>query len=385
MMEHDKLNLTDDVHLRSLGAAVTALVVVLVAGSPAIRWLRQRWQERIVSDSAELNQRHAAKQGTPTMGGVITVFATLVATILWGDLTNRAVLPGILLCLVMTALGAYDDWIKARTKRPGLTARRKLILQLLTAIGFAGWIVVISPAKQSVSWHGLSGSTVMLLSAMATICWFAFLLTAVPNAVNLTDGLDGLAAGCIVLTAAVMTMAGTQRPPGSSFLLQDFRLGSEAAEFAILTASLCGAMLGFLWFNRHPARVFMGDTGALPAGALLGMSAVLSGTEWILAVAGGVFVVETLSVIVQVAWFKRTGRRVLLCSPLHNHFVFLGIPELRIVAGFWLVSLVLAATGFWMSSQQSASPHASVGRVTEQSAGATSHQDARESPRSEPD
>ena len=309
-----------------IGSAI-ALVWGLISGPGMIRGLKRSLRERIVSDSARLNQLHAGKQGTPTMGGVIILVA-FVAGLLLLFRTS----PGIASLLMLTAvcfclLGAADDWIKARRQRQGLTARQKLLGQIIlsTIVAVLIWQQrQLLPARDYLPENLLAGSARMWIF----IPWAALVLVAVSNSVNLTDGLDGLATGCSIVTSVVLAVL-AWRTPETRFL---------SAGAAILAS----ALMAFLFYNRHPAKVFMGDAGSLQIGAILGVLALASGHELALLTGGLVFVVETLSVILQVGWYRRTKRKILLCSPLHNHFVFRGISERRIVAAFWLVA---AASG----------------------------------------
>ncbi|MBC7966482.1 MAG: phospho-N-acetylmuramoyl-pentapeptide-transferase, partial [Fuerstia sp.] len=248
-----------------------------------------------------------------------------------------------------TLLGASDDWIKLRTTRKGLTARQKLVFQCLIASAVA------AAAYSLRSTDGIDGR-VMIPGLSATLdlgwCWIpwaAFVIVGSSNAVNLTDGLDGLASGCSTITsiALAVVICGSTTVGINETDIPD--AGRSVA--AISCAALAGSTLGFLWWNRHPAQVFMGDAGSLPIGGLLAVAALSTGDEWLLAIIGAVFVIETLSVMLQVFWYRRTRRRVLLCSPLHNHFVFRGVPEPRIVAAFWLAAMFAATAGltvaFW--------------------------------------
>ena len=330
---------------RLLSAAITGSLIVLVVGQPGIRWLRRSFRERIVSDSAQLNQLHAAKQGTPTMGGLFVMLATVVSTLLWCDHRSSAIWLGLAMLVLMTAVGAYDDWVKARTNRPGISARSKFTTQLI--IGLACGIVAygLTPVASTFILLHLPWTGIVVPFGIMIVVWFAFVLTATANAVNLTDGLDGLAAGCLIASSSAMTVICNLAASTNNEALALSRFGSQAAEFAVLTSALSGSMLGFLWYNHHPARVFMGDAGSLPAGTIIGLSALLSGQDAVFVIVGGVFVVETLSVVIQVIWYKRTRRRVLLCSPLHNHFVFRGVSEQKIVMCFWTASIVFALAG----------------------------------------
>ena len=314
-------------------AAVIALVIVIVVGPVVIHWLRLKFRERIASDSATLNALHASKQQTPTMGGVLIMLAFLVSLLTTSTATAKSTIIIGLTAFSLCVVGALDDWIKSTTFRKGLTVRQKLTAQTMIAFAAAAGLFFLQVAPSS---SGLSLSTWLPASInWVYIPWAAVVIIAVSNAVNLTDGLDGLAAGCTTITATAM----------SAIILVGITSGRASDSLMIAAASsaaLAGSAAGFLWFNRFPARVFMGDAGSLPIGGILAITALISGTELLLLLTGAVFVVETLSVMLQVFWFRRTGRRILLCSPLHNHFVFQKVSETKIVKWFWLTAAVTA-------------------------------------------
>lgn len=327
---------------RTALASLSAFLFALLLGPYAIHWLKQRFRERIASDSQRLNELQQNKQATPTMGGIFILGALILATLLWGDLTNPYVLLALLICVTFGTIGGIDDWVKLSTKRNGLTPRQKFYSQCVVAGIVSGVLYLV--------WQDIPQGTTLVFPwrqmtvpmGILFLPWALFILTGTSNAVNLTDGLDGLASGCLIFT-------------GSTFLaltyLSGHRVMAEylnlpyipgAGELCIVLGAMIGAVLGFLWFNCHPAEVFMGDTGSLPLGGLVGLAALVAHQELLLVVAGGIFVVETLSVMLQVAWFRRTGRRILACSPLHNHFLFQGQHEVKIVIRFWIVAAVLS-------------------------------------------
>jgi len=261
---------------------------------------------------------------------------------MWGDLTVPYVQIGLFVAISFCSLGAADDWIKLSTARRGLTVRQKFIGQWALAVIAAGWLYFVQkdrPMGTDLYWP-LGGFTVPLGAAF--IGWGAFVLVGSSNGVNLTDGLDGLAGGCMIFSGAAFVglsyLAGHRVL--AEYLSIPFMPGS--GELAILLGALVGAVLGFLWFNCHPAQVFMGDAGSLPLGALLGYAALVTRNEVLLVIIGGVFVVETLSVMAQVFWFRRTGQRLIACSPLHNHFLFRGHDEHKLVVRFWIMAALLA-------------------------------------------
>lgn len=327
-------------------AALTSFLAAVLLGPFVIRWLRrQKLGERIDSASDRLNELHALKKDTPTMGGVFMAAAITTATLLWADLENSYVWMGLLLTLGFGALGSFDDWVKLTTRKRGLSARAKLAVQgLLAAVATACLYAAVEAHSSGAEIIWPIGNVSLSLGFLF-IPWGVVVIVGSSNGVNLTDGLDGLAAGCLVF--AGVALAGLAYVAGNhvlaDYLAVPHRVG--AGELAVLASALVGAALGFLWFNAHPAEVFMGDAGSLPLGALLGYLALAIKQEALLIVIGGVFVAETVSVILQVACFKLTGRRVLACSPLHHHFQFRGVPEAKIVVRFWIVAALLAIAG----------------------------------------
>lgn len=330
---------------RIAGASLAAFLAALLLGPFVIAWLKKRFRERIASASATLNQLHADKQDTPTMGGIFVMAAVVLSTVLFADLSSSFVAVGCFVVLSLTLLGAGDDWVKQRTEHNGLSVKQKLAAQL--AIAAVAGVVLYFEQRDRTFGTDLVwplGNSVLPLGAVF-VGWCVLVLVGSSNAVNLTDGLDGLAAGCMILSAGAFTalcyLAG-HREFADYLSIPHF---SGCGELAVMLGALVGAMLGFLWFNGFPAQVFMGDAGSLPAGGLLAVAALVTRQEMLLIIIGGVFVAETVSVIVQVGCFRLTGKRILRCSPLHNHFVFRGDPETRIVIRFWIVAAVLAIVG----------------------------------------
>ncbi len=326
-------------------AAVMSFLAALVLGPSCIRWLRQRFCERIDSASSRLNELHAAKAGTPSMGGIFVGLAIVLSVLAFGNLTNARVQMALFVTVTFTLLGTFDDWIKLTTTKRGLTALQKLLMQIVLATITAFWLYRIqstSPLGTAFVWpFGLGTFTL----GVGLIPWAAFVIVGSSNAVNLTDGLDGLAAGCALFAGGAVTLAIylSGHRDLSSYLGIPHFIG--VGELAVPLGAMVGAVLGFLWFNVHPAKVFMGDAGALPLGALLAVGALATRLELFYAIVGGVFVAETLSVILQVTSRRLRGKKIFACSPLHNHFVFEQMPETRIVVRFWIVSALLALLG----------------------------------------
>ncbi|MFN0196475.1 MAG: phospho-N-acetylmuramoyl-pentapeptide-transferase [Planctomycetaceae bacterium] len=326
-------------------ATMTSFLTAILIGPAAIRWLKKHFRERIGSDSPRLNELHASKNSTPTMGGIFIVASIVISGLLWGDLSTAYVPIGLVTALAFGVLGAIDDWIKLSTSRNGLTIPQKFGSQCAIAAVTAVWCYYLQYDKP----NGLTfiwpiGNFSWQFGWMF-IPWGILVLVSSSNAVNLTDGLDGLASGCAIFAGAAF--AAIAYMAGNLVMADYFGIPylAEAGELAVILGSMVGAMLGFLWFNCYPAQVFMGDTGSLPIGGLLGLAALVTRQEVLLIVVGGIFVIETLSVILQVLWFRSTGRRLIACSPLHNHFLFRGEHEIKIVVRFWIGSALLALIG----------------------------------------
>jgi phospho-N-acetylmuramoyl-pentapeptide-transferase len=326
-------------------AAVVSFLASILLGPWCIAWLRGRFSERIDSASSRLNELHAAKAGTPSMGGLFVALAIVVSVLIFGDLANARVQLALFVTVTFTALGCVDDWIKLTTKKRGLTARQKLCGQCLLSVMTASWLYRIqseAPLGTAFVWPLGFGSFPL---GMLLIPWAMWVMVGTSNAVNLTDGLDGLAAGCTLFAGSALTMMvylSGHRDLANYLGIPHF-IG--VGELAVTLSAMVGAVLGFLWFNVHPAQVFMGDAGSLPLGALLALGALATRQEILLVVVGGVFVAETVSVILQVGSNRLRGKKILACSPLHNHFVFAQVPETRIVVRFWIISAILAIVG----------------------------------------
>jgi len=339
---------------RSGLAAVMAFSVALLLGPRLLRLLHRRdyIEQETKTFSDTLNAINANKAPTPTMGGVMIVGAILITGTVFGDLNNDYVLLALLSTLGYGLIGFIDDWIKLRyPDRKGLQAAAKSGFQMLVAASLAFSVTFIfqrQPVEDLLAVHVPFSTMVFDLSGWAGLPHMVFVLLVVvgtSNAVNLTDGMDGLAAGSIVVAA--LTMAVVCVAVGRADTLQiDLFYVPLSQELTVFCTAMAGATLGFLWFNAAPALIYMGDTGSLPLGSLLGYVAVVTKHELVLVLIGGVFVMEALSVITQVSVFKLSGgRRVFRCAPLHHHFQFAGVPNTRIVTRFWIVSVICAAAG----------------------------------------
>jgi phospho-N-acetylmuramoyl-pentapeptide-transferase len=359
--------------LRAVLATMTALTISFIAGPSFIRWLTEKKIGQPVRSDGP--QTHLAKSGTPTMGGGLILISLGVATLLWADLSNRFIWIVLIVTMGFGAVGWVDDWRKVVYKNPdGLSARSKFFWQSLIGLVAAIYIAfsISAPDNEKVvhlfvEWV-LSGFTLQLptnadlivpffkhvgypLGVFGFIVLTYCVIVGTSNAVNLTDGLDGLAIMPTVLVGSALGIFAyvAGNAVFSKYLLLPYIPG--AGELTVFCAALAGAGLGFLWFNAYPAEVFMGDVGALSIGAALGTVAVIARQEIVLFIMGGVFVAETISVMVQVGWFKYTkkkygeGRRVLLMAPLHHHYEKSGWKETQVVVRFWIITILLVLFG----------------------------------------
>jgi phospho-N-acetylmuramoyl-pentapeptide-transferase len=327
---------------RAAYATITALLLCVILGPPLIRRLREFKVRQVIRQEGP--KTHLSKAGTPTMGGLLIVGATVIPTLLWASLRNRYVLLAVGVMLVLGALGFLDDYLHVVKRTPkGLLGRYKLVIQV--AVGLAvGVLLYLYPIEPRFA----TATTVPFLKGrlldlgLLYIPFVALVITASSNAVNLTDGLDGLAAGLMALAAA--SCAGLAYVSGNARMADylNIPLISGSGELAIFCTALFGATLGFLWFNNHPADVFMGDTGSLALGGALGTVAVMLKKELLLFLIAGIFVAEALSVIIQVVSYRTRRKRVFRMAPLHHHFELLGWPESRVVVRFWIVGVLLA-------------------------------------------
>ena len=358
-----------EVMFRSVAATLTSLVIALLLGPKIIRWLmRKKIGDRPEFHHATLNELTKEKANTPTMGGLIIILSVIASTLLWAKLYNPDeksynpfVQKAIFLVVWFGALGGVDDWLKLtsirrfasqKRSREGLKVWEKLIFQIGGAVLIASFLyadfVNIEDAK--LFWlpfykHGLP------LANWMFILIAIFYLSATSNAVNLADGMDGLAAGCVGMVALVLallcyvaseTMARATPVTWASYLL--LPAIPQAGELSIFYSAILGAVLGFLWFNCHPAQTFMGDVGSLPLGAAMGYGALVTRNEILLLIIGGVFVLELCSVVLQVGYFKYTGgKRLFKCAPIHHHFHLIGWSEPQVVVRFWLLAAAFAA------------------------------------------
>ena len=328
------------VTFRTAGAFLTALVVSMVLGPFLIRRLSDMRARQVVREDGP--QSHLKKAGTPTMGGVLILLAVISATLLWAQLTNRFIWLAVFSTLAMGAVGFVDDYLKLkRGTSTGLRPRQKFFWQILIGLLVGGYLYLF-PTDMFTTKVPIPFLKHWMPELGFWYIPFAMLvIVGCSNAVNLTDGLDGLAIGPTLMAAATFTFFAyfAGHAAFARYLQVVFVRGSS--ELPVFAASLVGASLGFLWFNAHPAQVFMGDTGSLALGGALATVALVTKNELILIVAGGCFVFEALSVIIQVFWYRRTGRRFFRMAPIHHHYELNGLSEPKIIVRFWIVSFVL--------------------------------------------
>ncbi|MCK9529601.1 MAG: phospho-N-acetylmuramoyl-pentapeptide-transferase [Gammaproteobacteria bacterium] len=330
--------------LRAIVGALTALLISLWFGPVLIRRLTLHQIGQYVRDDGP--QSHLSKAGTPTMGGALILFAVAAGTLLWADLSNRYVWVVLSVTLLFGAIGWVDDYRKIFKKQStGLRAKEKYFLQSLFGLGAALvlFMSATTPAETQLIVPFFKNVSIPLGVGFVLLAYFVIVGTS--NAVNLTDGLDGLAIMPTVMVAGALGVFAyvTGNVNFAGYLGIPYVAG--AGEVLIICSALVGAGLGFLWFNAYPAQVFMGDVGALALGAALGTIAVVVRQELVLFIMGGVFVMETVSVILQVASYKLTGRRIFRMAPLHHHFELKGWPEPRVIVRFWIITVVLVLIG----------------------------------------
>ena len=339
-------NLFRYITFRTAGAILTALIISFVCGKPIIHWLKSKQGDGqpIRTDGPETHL--ITKKGTPTMGGCLILLAITLSTLLWTDGSNPFIWIALMVTLGFGALGAYDDFLKL-TKRnsKGLPGKVKLLGQIILSFLAVYYITLYSPQKLSHSLTFPFFKEFILNLGYGYYVWAIFVIVGASNAVNLTDGLDGLAIVPVMIAAACFCLISYL--VGNSIFANYLQLHSihNTGELTIFLGSLIGASLGFLWFNAPPAKVFMGDTGSLAAGGALGVVAVITKHEIVLAIVGGLFVLEAVSVILQVSYFKMTGKRIFLMAPIHHHFEKKGWAEPTIVIRFWIIASILALAG----------------------------------------
>jgi phospho-N-acetylmuramoyl-pentapeptide-transferase len=330
---------------------VTAFVISLIFGNWVIAKLtalKVGQPIRLAAEVHRLAELHGGKQGTPTMGGVLVIGAVFVSCVSWARPDNRFVWLALFTMLVLGALGFTDDYLKVTKKKSaGISGRYKVLIQIVLAL-IVTTVFLTNPALEVQArslYVPFVKTPVITNMGWYTFLFFALVIVGSSNAVNLTDGLDGLAIGCTVTVAWAYALL--------AYAAGNFRIAeylqvpfySFAGELTVVCAALIGAGLGFLWFNCHPAKVFMGDTGSLAIGGIVGVVAICCKQELLLVVVGGVFVIEAVSVILQVISFKTTGKRIFAMSPIHHHFELVGWKENTVIVRFWILSGIFALLG----------------------------------------
>ncbi len=351
------LNVFRYITVRTVYASLTAMFLALVFGPWLIRMLRELQIGQYIREEGP--QEHKKKAGTPTMGGVLIVLSTAVPTLLWADLQNPFVLLSLFALLAFAAIGFVDDYAKvAKRRNLGLTGKSKLSLQILVSSVVGITLLVLAThyaystqlvlpflkrSRPDLVIHSLLHSGHFWpLAFLPFLVFVALVITGSSNAVNLTDGLDGLAIGCTVVAAGALTVLTYVSSNSRWANYLDIQYIPRIGELTVFCGALVGASLGFLWYNAHPAEVFMGDVGSLALGGTLGTIAVIIKQEVLLVFVGGVFVIEALSVILQVGSFKLRGKRIFRMAPIHHHFELLGWSESKVIVRFWIAALVFA-------------------------------------------
>jgi len=351
------LNVFRYITVRTVYASLTAMFLALVFGPGLIRRLRELQIGQYIREEGP--QEHRKKAGTPTMGGVLIVLSTAVPTILWADLTNPFIVLSLFALLAFAAIGFIDDYAKVLKQRNlGLTAKKKLALQVLVSlvVGVSLLVLVTRNAYTTqlvfpflkrlhpdLVIHSLLKSPHLWFLAFVPFLFFVVVvIVGSSNAVNLTDGLDGLAIGCTVIAAGALTVLTYVSSNSRWAAYLDIQYIPRVGELTVFCGALVGASLGFLWYNAHPAEIFMGDVGSLSLGGTLGVVAVIIKQEILLFFVGGIFVLEAVSVILQVGSFKLRGKRIFRMAPIHHHFELLGWSESKVIVRFWIVALVFA-------------------------------------------
>ena len=344
--QYSVLNVFQYLTFRTGGAVMTAMLISFIFGPAFIKWLKSKQAEGQPIREDGPQSHVLTKQGTPTMGGFLILLAVSISTLLWADLSNEFVWAVLLVTIGFGSIGFIDDYRKVTQRSTdGLSGRMKLLLQFIIATGAVLWIMGAGPEE-------LRGDLALpfVKDFVLHMGWFylafgAFVIVGASNAVNLTDGLDGLAIVPVMIAACSFGLIAylVGNALFADYLQVHFVLGT--GELSIFCGALLGAGLGFLWFNAPPAMVFMGDTGSLSLGGALGAIAVATKHEIVLAIIGGLFVLEAVSVIVQVASFKLTGKRVFRMAPIHHHYEQLGWAEQTIVIRFWIIAVILALIG----------------------------------------
>ncbi len=342
------LRVFESITFRAIGAAVTTFLASLVFGPGVIRMLTRLKLGQPIRGAEEVHklaELHGSKKGTPTMGGLMILLTLLLGCLLWANPMNVYLWVVLIPTLMFGMLGFADDYLKVKRKQSeGLTSKQKLLGQILISVAVGVFLITFpqtSESARSLQLPFLKSPVVDNLGPFAVI-FFCFVIVGCSNAVNLTDGLDGLAIGCSIPVTAVFGVFAyaVSNAVAADYLLLEMAPGTQ--ELVIFCGALGGASAGFLWFNCHPARVFMGDTGSLALGGAFAVLSICLNQELLLVILGGVFVMEAMSVILQVFFFKTTGKRIFAMSPIHHHFELKGWNETTVVVRFWIMGVVCA-------------------------------------------
>ena len=337
-------NLFRYITFRSGGAFITALILCFVIGPPIIRWLKLQ-QKDANNVREDLPDQHLKKIGTPTMGGLMVLISMLVSTLFWSDLGNYTVWLVIIITVLFGMIGFIDDIYKIKGRNKGVKVRWRLGLEFLMALAICFLLSYFTPDALKYRLALPFLKDFLLDLGMFYLVFGAFVIVGAANAVNLTDGLDGLAIGPMIIATACFGIIAYLSGHAVYALYLGIPHIADAGELTVFCAALMGASLGFLWFNAPPAKIFMGDTGSLAIGGALGTIAVIAKHEIVLAIVGGLFVLETVSVIMQVISFRLIGKRIFAMAPLHHHFEKKGWAESTIVIRFWIIAVVMGFIG----------------------------------------
>ncbi len=347
----DGTNVFRYISFRAIGSAMTSFLLCLLFGNWVIRkliGLKIGQPIRTKEEVHKLAELHGGKRGTPTMGGVLIIGSVAVSTFLWARIDNPFIWLALGSMLWLGLVGFLDDYLKVTKKKSdGLPGKAKLVCQFALA-AFVTAFFLLNPSLEIQArelFVPFYKDALVLNLGGATFFFFALVIVGSSNAVNLTDGLDGLAAGCSCIAAFAYALLAYAAGNVKIAAYLGIPFYAQAGELTVLCMALVGAGLGFLWFNAYPARVFMGDTGSLAIGGVLGVVAICTKQELLLLVVGGIFVIEALSVILQVASFKLTGKRIFRMSPIHHHFELLGWKENTVIVRFWIIALMFAFLG----------------------------------------
>lgn len=337
--QYSFFNVFKYITFRTFGAGITAVLFCMLVGPSYIRLLQKKQMGQSIREDGP--KSHLSKKGTPTMGGGLLLMAISISSLLWGDLTNKYLWITLVTTFLYGVVGYIDDYRKVVQKNPkGISARQKLLGQTLIALATAYLLFTFRDTPADLRFPFFKDLSLDL--GWVFIPFAMFVIVGSSNAVNLTDGLDGLAVGPTITTATTfLVLAYCAGHVKIAEYLQIPHVPG-AGEISVFLAAVAAACLGFLWFNTYPAQVFMGDVGSLALGAALGVSAIITKNEILLAVCGGIFVLEAVSVMAQVASFKMTGKRVFKMAPIHHHFELKGWAEPKVIVRFWIISILLA-------------------------------------------